>query len=44
MNDDNTPINDENLPLEGEVTQPEQQGVEHRTLETLWKIVSSATR
>ncbi len=35
MNDDNTPINDENLPLEGEVTQPEQQGVEHRTLENV---------
>ena len=35
MNDDNTPINDENLPLEGEVTQPEQQGIEHRTLENV---------
>ena len=35
MNDDNTPINDENLPLEGDITQPEQQGVEQRTLENV---------
>ena len=43
MNDDNTPINDENLPLEGEVTQPEQQGIEHRLRQTK-DILRSDTR
>ncbi|MGY4893926.1 MAG: DNA gyrase subunit A [Candidatus Saccharimonadota bacterium] len=35
MNDDNTPINDENLPVEGEVIAPEVTGVEQRTLESV---------
>ena len=35
MNDDNTPLNDENMPVEGEVVTPEESGVEQRTLENV---------
>ncbi len=35
MNDDNTPVNDENLPIEGEVVTPEIRGIEQRTLENV---------
>lgn len=35
MNDDNTPLNDENLPAEGEIIAPEARGVEQKTLESV---------
>lgn len=36
MNEDTAPLNDENLPLEGEIVAPEQEkGVEQRSLETV---------
>ncbi len=35
MNDDNTPLNDTTLPVEGDITSPEVQGVEQRTLESV---------
>ena len=35
MNDDNTPLNDENLPVEGEIVAPEESGVEQRSLENV---------
>ena len=35
MNDDNTPLNDDNLPVEGEVVTPDTQGVEQKTLESV---------
>lgn len=35
MNDDNTPLNDDNLPVEGEIVAPEESGIEQRTLENV---------
>lgn len=35
MNDDTTPLNDENLPIEGEIVTPEESGVEQRSLENV---------
>lgn len=35
MDDDNTQLNDDNLPVEGEVLHPEVQGVERKTLESV---------
>lgn len=35
MNDDNTPLNDEILPIEGEVVTPEVEGVEQKSLESV---------
>lgn len=34
MNEDNTPL-DETLPVEGEILNPEESGIEHRTLENV---------